>query len=113
MVKSFLVNSGPTGGQGRAIMYTPCSAHWAIRGLANVSQVDIELQQAGSLLQFLGQQFDRLMLRLIRRADHYLPSDVALQIHGKVLFEAVEGFGAAFAAVAHIFILDRDAPVRG
>ena len=33
-VNSCFVNSGPTCGQGRAIMSTPCSAHWAIRGLA-------------------------------------------------------------------------------
>ena len=33
-VKSCLVKSGPTYGQGRAIMYTPCAAHGAIRGLA-------------------------------------------------------------------------------
>src|SRR5437764_10063241 len=52
------------------------------------------------------------MLRLIRRADHNLPGDFAIQIYGKVLLEAVEGFGAACAAVAHILILDRDASVR-
>ena len=52
------------------------------------------------------------MLRLIRRADHHLPGDFAIQIDGKVLFEAVESFGAAFAAVADVLILDRDAPVR-
>src|SRR5712691_7472683 len=86
----------------------PLGNPWA----GHVSQINIELQQAGGFLQLLGQQLYRLMLRLIRRADHHLPGDFAIQIHGKVFLEAVEGFGAAFAAVAHVFILDRDAPVR-
>jgi len=33
-VPSCFVNSGPPCGQGRAILYTPGSAHWAMRGLA-------------------------------------------------------------------------------
>src|SRR5256712_1823598 len=78
----------------------------------HVPQVDIELQQAWRLLQRLGQQLHRFMLWLVRRTDHHLSGDYAIQIHGKVLLEAVEGFGAALAAVAHVFILDGDAPVR-
>ena len=64
-----------TCGQGRAIMYTPCSAHWAMRGL-HVSQVDIELQQARSFLQLLGQQLYCLMLGSFAGADHHLPGAV-------------------------------------
>src|SRR5262249_17875791 len=86
----------------------PLGNPWA----GHVSQVDIELQQAGGFFQLLSQQLYRLMLRLIRRADHHLPGDFAIQIHGKVLFKAVEGFGTAFATVAYVLILDRDAPVR-
>src|SRR2546427_2694122 len=86
----------------------PLGNPWA----GHVAQVDIELQQAGGFLQLLGQQLDRRMLWLIRRADHDLPGDCAIQIHGTVLLKAVEGFGTAFATVAHIVILDRDAPVR-
>src|SRR5262249_24822713 len=52
------------------------------------------------------------MVRLIGRKDHHLPDDFAIQIDGKVLFKAIEGFCTAFAAVAYVFILDRDAPVR-
>src|SRR5256885_11513753 len=52
------------------------------------------------------------MLGLVRRADHHLPRDFAIQIHRKVLLEAIEGFGAAFTTVAHVFILERDASVR-
>src|SRR5256886_7217827 len=81
-------------------------------GAGHVPQVDIELQQAGGFLHLLGQQLDRLMLRLIRWADHHLPGDCAIQIHGKVLLKAVEGFGTAFATVAHVLILDSDTPVR-
>jgi hypothetical protein len=40
------------------------------------------------------------MLRLIRRANHDLPDDFALPIHGAMLCEAVERVGAALAAVA-------------
>src|SRR6266852_1369668 len=65
----------------------------------HVPQVDIELQQAWSLLQRLGQQFHRCMLVLVRRTAHHLSGDVALQIYGQVLLEAVEGCGAALAAV--------------
>ena len=86
----------------------PLSNPWA----GHVSQVDIELEQARSFLQLLGQQLYCLMLRLIGWTDHDLPDDFAIQIYGKMLFEAVEGFGAAFAAVAPVFLLDRDAPVR-
>src|SRR5207245_11630352 len=78
----------------------------------HVPQVDVELQQAWRLLQRLGQQLHRFMLWLVRRTDHHLSGDYAIQIHGKVLLEAVEGFGAALAAVAHVLILDGDAPVR-
>src|SRR5215510_9864274 len=53
------------------------------------------------------------MLRLIGRTDHDLPDDLAVQIDGKVLFEAVEGLCTAFAAMTYVLILDRDAPVRG
>ena len=81
-------------------------------GAGHVSQVDIELPQARGFLQLLGQQLYRLMLRLIRRPDHHLSDDCAVQSHGKVLFEAVEGFGTAFAAVAPVVILDRDTPIR-
>ena len=98
-------------GQGRAIMYTPCSAPWAMRGLAMYPRSISRLQQARGFLQLLGQQLYCLMLRLIRRADHHLPGDGAIQIHGKVLFKTVEGFGTAFATVAHVLI-SRDAPVR-
>src|SRR5712692_10006642 len=49
---------------------------------------------------------------LVRRADHHLPRDFALQIQRQVLLEALEGFGAALTAVAHVFILNRDASVR-
>ena len=52
------------------------------------------------------------MLRLIGRANHHLPDDFAIQIDRKVFLEAVEGFRTAFAPVAYVFILDRDAPVR-
>src|SRR5258706_4936178 len=86
----------------------PLGHPWA----GHVPQIDIELQQAGGFLQLRGQQCDRLMLRLIGRTAHHLPDDFAIQIHGKMFFEAVEGFGAAFAAVAHVFICNRDAPVR-
>ncbi len=48
-------------------------------GAGHVPQVDSALQQAWSLLQLLGQQLDRCMLWLVRRADHHLPRDVALQ----------------------------------
>src|SRR5215475_5866275 len=82
-------------------------------GAGHISQINIELQQARGFLQLLGQQFDRRMLWLIGRPHHHLSDDFAIQIHRKVLFEAVEGFGAAFAAVAYVFILNRDAPVRG
>src|SRR5215813_7856425 len=93
------------------------NVHALLRPLGNpwaghVPQVDIELQQTWTPLQFLGQQLYRLMLWLLRRADYHLPRDFAIQIHGKVLLKAVEGLGAALAAVAHDFILDRDAPVR-
>src|SRR2546423_15037304 len=52
------------------------------------------------------------MLGLVRRADHHLPRDFAIQIHRKVLLEAIEGFGAAFTTGAHVFILARDASDR-
>src|SRR6476620_5599580 len=78
----------------------------------HIPQIDIELQQAGVVLQLLGEQLDRLMLRLMRRADDHLPGDCALHIDSKVLLEAGTGCGAAFAAVAHVFLLDRDAPGR-
>src|SRR5262249_9796837 len=81
-------------------------------GAGHVAQVDIELQQAGRFFQLRGQQLACLMLWLIGRAHHHLPDDFAIQIDSKVLFEAVESFGTAFAAVAYIFIFDRDAPVR-
>src|SRR6266853_2717823 len=77
----------------------------------HVPQVAIELPQTWSLLQRLGQQLHRFMLWLVRRTDHHLAGDCALQIHGKGLLEAVEGFGAALAAVAQVFILDGEAPV--
>jgi hypothetical protein len=86
----------------------PLSHPWTGHG----SQIASELQQAGGFLQLLGQQLDRLMLWLIGRPHHHLSDDFAIHIHRKVLFEAVESFGAAFAAVAHVLILDRDAPVR-
>src|SRR6266568_3103665 len=79
-------------------------------GAGHVPQVDIELQQPWSFLQLLGQQLHRFMLGLVRRADHNFPRDFAIQIHRKVLLEAIEGFGAAFTTVAHVFILERDAP---
>ena len=97
----------------------PCDdRHALLRPLGNpwaghVPQVDIELQQAGGFFQLLSQQLHDFMLRLIGRADYHLPRDFAIQIHRKVLLEAVEGFRAAFAAVADVFILDRDASVRG
>jgi hypothetical protein len=78
----------------------------------HVSQVAIELQQAGGLLQLLSQQLYCLMLRLIRWADHHLAGDVTIHVHGKVRLKAVEGCGTAFATVAHVLILDRDAPIR-
>src|SRR2546425_1090519 len=78
----------------------------------HIPQVDIELQQAWRLLPLLGQQLHRFLLWLVRRTDHHLAGDFALQNEGKMLLEAVEGFGAARAAVAHVFILDGDAPVR-
>jgi len=51
-------------------------------GAGHVAEVDIKLEQARRFLQLLGQQVDRLMLGLIRRADHDLPDDFAIQIHG-------------------------------
>jgi hypothetical protein len=81
-------------------------------GAGHVPQVDIELQQAWSFLQRIGQQLHHCMLGLVRRADHSLPDDFALQIHRKVLLEAIESFGAAFAAVTHVLILEREASVR-
>src|SRR4029077_9640014 len=86
----------------------PLGNPWARHG----PQIDIELQQAGGFLQLLGQQGNHLMLRLMRWADDPLPGDVASQIDRKVLLEAVEGFGAAFAAVAHLFIFNRNTSVR-
>ena len=86
----------------------PLGTPWAGHG----PQVDSELQPAGGLLPRRRQQRYRLMRRLMRRADHSLPADFAIPIDGKGLLEAVEGFGAAFAAVAPGCILDRDAPVR-
>src|SRR5262249_32976561 len=77
----------------------------------HVAQVDIELQQARGFLQLLGKQFYDCMLRLIGWTDYHLPDDFAIQIHSKMLLKAVEGFGAAFAAVASVFVLDRNAPV--
>src|SRR5437764_14149740 len=41
------------------------------------------------------------------------PGDLAVSIHDKVFLEAVEGFGATLADVAHGLILDRDAAVAG
>ena len=58
-----------TCGQGREIIYTPCSAHWAIRGQA-MSPGRIEVQQTGGFLQLLRQQLDHLLLRLIGWPDH-------------------------------------------
>src|SRR5215468_6638488 len=101
------------GGQGRAMMSTPCSAHWAIRGLAMSPRATLELQQAGGFRQLFSQPLHDFMLRLIGRTDDRLPRDFAIQISRQVLLEAVEGFRAAVAAVADVFILDRDAPVRG
>ena len=49
----------------------PLGNPWA----SHVSQIDIELQQTGGFLQLRSQQLYRLMLRLIRRADHHLPGD--------------------------------------
>jgi hypothetical protein len=87
----------------------PLGHPWAGHG----PQVHSELQQARRFLQLFSQQLHDCMLRLIGRPDAHLSRDFALQISRKVLLEAVEGFRAAFAAVASIFILDRDAPVRG
>src|SRR5262245_39026110 len=92
------------------------TGHALLRPLGNpwagyIPQVDIELQQAGGFFQLLSQPLHDCMLRLIGRADDHLPRDFAIQIHRKVLLEAVEGLRAAFAAVTYVFILDRDAPV--
>src|SRR5712691_13261467 len=76
------------------------------------AQVASERQQAWSVLQRLGQQLHRFLLGLVRRTDHHLSGDCALQIHGTGLLEAVEGCGAALAAVAHGFLLDGEAPVK-
>ena len=46
-------------------------------GAGHVPQVAIELQQAWSWLQRLGQQLHRFMLWRVRRADHHLPRDFA------------------------------------
>src|SRR6516164_460614 len=93
------------------------NVHALLRPLGNpwaghVPQVDIELEQAGGFLQLFSQQLHDLMLWLIGRADHHFPRDFAIQIHRKVLLEAIEGFRAALAAVAHVLILDRDAAIR-
>jgi hypothetical protein len=65
----------------------PLGHPWA----GHVSQVDIELQQAWGFLQLLGQQLDRLMLRLMGRTDPHLPDDCAIQIHRKVLLDITTG----------------------
>jgi hypothetical protein len=71
----------------------------------------IERPQTWSLRHRLGPQLHRCMLWLVRRTDH-LAGDGALQIHGQGLLEAVAGVGAALAAVAPVFLLDGEAPVR-
>src|SRR5215831_16960285 len=98
-VKSFLVKRVPPCGHGRAMIYTPCAAHCAIRGLAMYPQVDVELQQVGGFLQLLDQQFYCRILRLVRRTHHDLARHFAVEIQPKVFLEAVEGFGAALATV--------------
>jgi hypothetical protein len=80
-------------------------------GAGHVAEVNIKLEQARWFLQLLGQQADRRLLGLIRRADHDLPDDFAIQIHGQMLFEAVESFGAALAAVAPVRLLNGEASV--
>ena len=74
----------------------PLGNPWA----GHVPRVHIELQQAGGFLQLFSQQLHDCMLRLIGWTDDHLPRDFAIQIYRKVLLEAVEGFRAAFAAVA-------------
>jgi hypothetical protein len=73
---------------------------WGNPWAGHVPQVDIALQQARGFLPLLGPQLHPLMLRRIRRADHHLPG------------EAVEGFRAAFAAVAQVLLRDGETPVR-
>src|SRR4029453_2231330 len=110
--KIMLSEKRPTlGPRARDNVYTllrPLGNPWA----GHVPQLDIELQQTWTPLQCLGQQLAHLMLWLIRRADYHLPRVLVMHIHGKVLLKAVEGFGTAFATVAHVLILDRDAPIR-
>ena len=108
MLREQRTNLRPGAGDNVHPLLRPLGNPWA----GHVPQIDIELQQARGFFQLRGQQLDCLMLWLIGRADHHLPDDFAIQIDGKVLFEAVEGFRTAFATVAYVFILKRDAPVR-
>ena len=109
MLRKKQTNVRPRTGDDVHTLLRPLGHPWAGHG----PQVDIELQEAGGFLQLLSQQLHDCMLRLMGRTDYHLPRDFAIPIHRKVLLEAVEGFRAAFAAVADVFILDRDAPVRG
>ena len=75
-------------------------------------QVASARPQAWSVLQRRGQPLPRFLRGLVRRTDHHLAGDWALQIHGPVLLDAVAGCGAARAAGAQGFLLDGEAPVR-
>jgi hypothetical protein len=51
------------------------------------------------------------MLRLVGRTHHDLPGDGAVKIDTQVLLKAVESFGTARAAMAHVFVCNREAAV--
>jgi hypothetical protein len=70
---------------------------WGHPGAGHGAEVDSKLEQARRLRQLLGQQVDRLMRGLMRRADHDLPDDLAIPSPGTMLCEAVESCGAALA----------------
>ena len=94
-------------------MYTPCSAHWAIRGLAMDPRATSSCKRPGACSNSSASNSTTACSGSWAGRTYHLPRDFAIPIHRKVLLEAVEGFRAAFAAVADVFILARDAPVRG
>ena len=58
-------------------------------------------RQAVALYDVYHQQLYSFMLRVVGWTAPHLACDVAVHVQGHVLFEAVERFGAALAAVAH------------